>query len=108
MTGADRKLLRLEALVASPPTSTCEEIISMLEKVASERPDMVRIDIYYAGSQPSVTPTSGYQNDPSGKRREIPSVYVNGACVASGEAPDGAALREAVEREIANGKETWQ
>ena len=54
--------MRLEAIVASPPSAKCKVIIAMLEKAVSKHPDVLVLDIYFAGEAPGTEPTKGYQN----------------------------------------------
>lgn len=89
--------IRIEILVASPPTSKCKELIDLIEGFVERYPDQLRLDIYYAGSKMSVEPTEGYQNDPDGKRRKVPSAYVDGGKVASDEIPSEKEISDIIE-----------
>jgi hypothetical protein len=100
------KRLRIEALIASPPTPKCEEILAMLEEVSSIHPDEVRVDVYMAGEQPGVTPTKGYEC--SDKYRTIPCVYVNGMALTFGGVPQRASLDLMLAEELAKGPEGWE
>jgi hypothetical protein len=97
--------LRLEALVAYPPTARCRKVLELLKTVLAEFPDQVRLDIYYAGESPGVTPSRGYQN--LDKRKTVPSGYVNGRMFLSGELPEPGTLRREVETELARGPAAW-
>ncbi|MEI6309672.1 MAG: hypothetical protein WCP58_08535 [bacterium] len=97
--------LRLEALIASPPTKKCREIIVMLEELVEAFPDQVRLDVYLAGEQPSVQPTLGYQS--FGKSKKIPSAFINGKVVAVREAPAKESLRKALEEELSLRCDQW-
>ena len=92
--------IRLEVLVASPPTSKCLSLIELMKKLLEEYPDKLRLDIYYAGEKPSVVPTKGYQHDPDRKRRKIPSAYINGRKVASRVIPDISYIKKILEEEL--------
>ncbi len=105
---SEDKMMRIELLVASPPTSKCKKLISMMEEFVGSFPDRIRLDIYYAGSKMSNVPTDGYQKDPDGKRRKVPSAYVNGKKVTSDEVPPKEKIEEIVERELEKGPERWQ
>ncbi len=98
--------LRLEALVAYPPTARCKEILALLKAIVTEYPDQVRLDIYYAGESPDATPSKGYQG--LDKRKTVPSGYVNGRMLISGDLPTLDALREEIDSEIAKGPSEWQ
>lgn len=104
----EEDIMRIELLVASPPTSKCKKLIEMMEDFVEKHPDMVSLDIYYAGSKPFVVPTRGYQKDPDGKRRKVPSAYVNGKKVASDEVPSREAVSSIIEKELKKGPEGWQ
>lgn len=87
--------IRLEILVASPPTKKCKAIIAMFEKFLLEFPDQLQLDIYYAGEPMTAKPTDGYKKE-TGKIRKIPSAYVNGKNVASKEVPDEQLVRDEI------------
>ena len=98
--------LRLEALVAYPPTARCREILTLLKTIVAEYADQVRLDVYYAGESPDAMPTKGYQG--LDKRKTVPSGYVNGRMILSAEVPTLEALRAKIDAEIAQGPSTWQ
>ncbi|MGE5340568.1 MAG: hypothetical protein ACM3SY_03720 [Candidatus Omnitrophota bacterium] len=98
--------MRLEVLVASPPTSKCKKVIGLMEEMVAAYPGKLKLDIYYAGGQLTITPTGGFQAE--GKSKKIPSSFVNGWQVASGDIPDPAELRETVSREISKEEEFWE
>ena len=98
--------LRLEALVAYPPTARCREILTLLKKLVAEFPDQVRLDVYYAGESPEGTPTKGYQG--LDKRKTVPSGYVNGRMLLAADVPTLEALRAEIDAEIAQGPSEWQ
>ncbi|MEJ5315687.1 MAG: hypothetical protein WHS63_01630 [Tenuifilum sp.] len=93
--------VRLEVLVASPPTKKCKAIISMFERFLSEFPGKLKLDIYFAGEPMTGTPTEGFRKE-SGKIRKIPSAYVNGINVASKEVPDEEIVRQAIVKVLNN------
>ena len=98
--------MRLEVLVAAPPTSKCKKVIGLMEEMVAAYPDKLKLDIYYAGSQLTIKPTSGFQAE--GKSKKIPSSFVNGCLVASGEIPDSTELREIVAQEVSKREESWE
>ncbi len=100
------RLMRLEILVASPPTSKCKQIIGSMKAIVEKHPDRLRLDIYYAGMQLTIIPTRGYQCE--GKLKKVPSVYVNGICVANGEVPDFLEVEKVVEEELSRGIHYWE
>lgn len=98
--------LRLEALVAYPPTARCREILTLLKTIVAEYADQVRLDVYYAGESPDAMPTKGYQG--LDKRKTVPSGYVNGRMILAAEVPTLEALRAEIDAQIAQGPSTWQ
>ncbi len=97
--------MRLEAIVASPPTAKCKVIIAMLEKAVSAHPDVLVLDIYFAGEAPGTEPTKGYQN--TGKIKRVPSVFVNGKRIAEAAVPDQAVLDAEITAALEGGSQTW-
>ena len=100
------KRLRLEALMAYPPTARCREILALLKTIATEYSDQIRLDVYHAGESPYVTPTRGYQAQD--KRKTVPSAYINGRVIICGSIRAIEALREEVEAELKRGPAEWQ
>jgi len=103
---SEARRMRLEILAASPPTSKCKQIISSMKAIAEKHPDQLRLDIYYAGMQLTIIPTRGYQCE--GKLKKVPSVFVNGICVANGEVPDFVEVEKVVEEELSRGFHYWE
>lgn len=97
--------LRLEALVAYPPTARCKQVLDLLKTLLAAYPDHLRLDIYYAGEAPDVTPTRAYQT--LDKRKTIPSGYINGRALLAKELPTLEALRQEVEAELQRGPAAW-
>lgn len=104
--GNEGRRMRLEILVASPPTSKCQHIISSMEAFVAKYPEQLRLDIYYAGMQLTIKPTRGYQVE--GKLKKVPSVFVNGICVANGEVPDFDEVEVVLESELSKGPQYWE
>jgi hypothetical protein len=103
---AQNPRLRIEALVAYPPTIFCKQILTLLKTIVAEYPDQVRMDVYYAGETPDATPTRGYQG--LDKRKTVPSGYVNGRMIISSDVPTLEAMRALIDEEIAKGPSGWQ
>jgi len=70
------KKMRLELLVASPPTKKCKNLIAIFEQFISVFPDL-KLDIYYAGTPPTVNTSKGYKTNID-KRVKIPIGFING------------------------------
>ena len=99
------KRLRLEAMLAGPPTKRCKEIRAALEQTVAAFPGRVRLDVYYAGERPDTTPTPGFQNNV--KHQQIPCAYVNGEPVDPSEHADPARLAKLVEAALALDPAGW-
>ena len=98
--------MRLEVLVASPPTGRCKRILALMTAEVERHPELTRLDIYHAGSEASVRPTDAFAN--LGKRKKVPSAYVNGRVVAEREPPEEDKLRAIIDEELARGPAGWQ
>lgn len=98
--------MRIEALIASPPTPKCELILGMLEEASAAYPETLRVDVYLAGEQPGMTPTRGYQS--SEKLKRVPCLFVNGKVLAQGEVPERGRLQALIEEELSRGSENWE
>lgn len=105
-TETPTKRLRLEALLAYPPTTRCREILALLKAIVADYPDQVRLDVYYAGESPGAMPTRGYQA--LDKRKTVPSGYLNGRMILCGDIPTLEALRRDVDAELQHGPAEWQ
>ncbi|MFW9922192.1 MAG: hypothetical protein ACFFDW_02775 [Candidatus Thorarchaeota archaeon] len=70
------KKMRLELLVASPPTKKCKNLIEIFEGFIANSSDL-KLDIYYAGTPPTVNTTKGFKTNID-KRVKIPIGFING------------------------------
>lgn len=99
--------MRLEVLVACPPTAKCKQVIRIMEKQLIEHPGKLKLDIYYAGMQLNISPTAGFQNE--GKFKKIPSIFVNGIPVPYENNPS---IEEDVslltQNQLNQGAQNWQ
>lgn len=102
---SESKKMRLEAIVASPPTSKCKEILAMMEAAVSAQPELLTLNIYFAGEAPDVTPSKGYQS--KGKFKRVPSIFVNGALIGETIVPSRDALDIAIHAAIEKGPQSW-
>lgn len=105
MTETDSKRLRVEAMLAGPPTKRCKELRAALEQAAVAFPDRVRLEVYFAGERSAVAPTKGFQNNV--KHQAIPCAYVNGACVDAGDPPTAAKFEKAIGAALALDPAEW-
>lgn len=98
--------LRLEAIVASPPTKKCKTTLALLEEMTRRFPDQVRLDVYGLGWRWEVTPTMSCLSDY--KTWRVPSAYVNGRPVSKAAAPDPEELEARIREELAKGPAAWE
>lgn len=94
--------LRVELLLACPPTRKCRAIRDLAREAAEKFPGRLRIDEYEAGTACPVAPTDGYRRARSGtgKFKKIPSVFVNGVEVSAGEAPERESFFRIIEEQL--------
>ncbi len=99
MTGGP---LRIELLLACPPTRKCRAIRELANEAMERYPGQLRIDEYEAGTACPVTPTNGYRSARSGKGKfkKIPSVFVNGVEVSAGEPPEREVFFRVIEEQF--------
>lgn len=100
--------MRIEVLVAYPPTEKCKMILAMVrEAVANDA--RLRLDVYESGTMPSGKPTAGWLKPPPqadhGKFKKIPSLYVNGCPLACGEVPDKESFIKMIAEQL---EKEWQ
>ena len=100
--------LRIEVLVAYPPTDKCKALLSLAREIVAAD-SRLRLDVYESGSSLCVKPTDGWMKPPPkadhGKFKRIPCVYVNGMPLVSGEVPTAEAFRQIVAEQLG---EPWQ
>ena len=98
--------LRLEAIVASPPTKKCRATLEVMEEMTRCFADEVRLDIYNLGRNWSAAPTMSCLSEY--KTWRVPSVYVNGRPVSKAGPPDAEALEAKIREELAKGPDAWE
>ena len=101
---SEHKKIRIEAIVASPPTAKCKEILTILEAAVSAHPDLLTLNIYLAGEAPDVEPSKGYIA--KGKFKRVPSVFVNGELIAETIVPSQSLLDTAIKAALEKGSLT--
>jgi hypothetical protein len=96
------ELMRIELLLACPPTRKCRAIRELANAAITKCPGRIRIDEYEAGTACPITPTDGYRRARSGKGKfkKVPSVFVNGVEMAVGDAPDREAFFELIANQL--------
>ncbi len=107
------KIIKVEVLIATPPTSKCEETIANLEELVRRYPEDVRLVVFRRGidfTPPELRPVE-YQcadytppKDVSvqmrtliNKGRGVPSCVIDGELFSAFEVPDLAALEAKIQ-----------
>jgi hypothetical protein len=98
--------MRLEAIVASPPTKKCRATLELMEEMTRRFPDEVRLDVYALGRNWAVTPTMSCMAEHKSWR--VPSSYVNGRPISKAGPPDAEALEAKIREELAKGPDAWE
>ncbi|MEM2896298.1 MAG: hypothetical protein QXG01_01785 [Candidatus Bathyarchaeia archaeon] len=104
------KDILIEAYVAYPPTSLCNQIICIIEEVANEFKDKTEVRVWMKGHGiktrggeflSSLTFTPGLQK--ASKESIIPAIIINGKLVFEKIAPSKDELRRFIIQELENG-----
>lgn len=103
---APQQRLRLEAIIASPPTKKCRATLKLMEEMARRFPDEVRLDVYDLGRNWPSTPTMSCLSEY--KTWRVPSAYVNGHPVSKAGPPDAETLEAKIREELAKGPDAWE
>lgn len=98
--------MRLELLLAGPPTKKCLFLKEIFTQFVMENP-LLRLDIYYAGSSIQIPTTKGYKKTID-KRIKIPMVFINGAPVPKKFHSDIDYLRSQINLELSKSEQHWQ
>lgn len=96
--GATMQKIRVELLVAWPPTSSCNQLIELAKRVASEFGENVEINVYYRGQPYPVEPTVGFMY--ARKTLFIPAILVDGKVLAERELPTEEMLRKVIKGKL--------
>ena len=101
----ERKM-RIELLLASPPTKKCLFLKDTFTKFITEN-SLLRLDIYYAGDSITISTTKGYKKTLD-KRIKIPMIFINGNPVPKEYHTDISFLKSQITMELAKGEQQWQ
>ncbi len=101
-----QKRLRLEVVIAGPPTQKCRATVAVMEEMTRRFPDLVRLDVYVWGQTPPVTTTVSYRAQR--KYCRVPAVYINGRLVTKQVVPESRKVDARIREELAKGPEGWQ
>ncbi len=80
--------IRIELLLASPPTKKCQKLLQIFEEIKDELDKNITIDVYYAGMSNEKNPSEGYKKAVRSKRIRIPASFINGEKYSSKSLPN--------------------
>ena len=90
--------IRVELLLAWPPTSLCKRLDEIANKVAAEFGESVEVNVCYRGQTYSSLPTAGFMQ--ARKWMQIPAILVDGELVAQKELPTEESLRAMINKKL--------
>lgn len=82
------KIIKLEALIAWPPTSKCKEAVGILEEVVRRYPDEVRLVVFKRGMQDFPEKPSAIMMTLIHKSSTVPACIVDGQLFSTSDIPD--------------------
>ena len=83
-----KKVIVVEALIGSPPTSKCEETMRILGELILRHPDELRLVVFKRGIDVYPDEASNGMKVLMQKGSPIPAVIVNGTIFSSCKVPD--------------------
>lgn len=81
------KMVKLEALIAWPPTSKCQQTIEVLEEVVRRHPDEVKLVVFRRGMHEFSEKPSATMAVLIYKGSIVPACLVNGELFCRGQVP---------------------
>ena len=78
-----RKIIKVEALIASPPTSKCEEMMKILEEIIRRHPDELQLVVFKRGIDFLSDEASGGMKNLMQKGSPVPACLVNAVLFSS-------------------------
>ena len=97
--------MRLELLLAAPPTRRCKALEEMFKQFVSENPKL-KLDIYYAGTACSIPTTRGFKKTIN-KTIKIPMAFINGKPIPKELHNDIEKIRAILSEEFSKGENNW-
>jgi hypothetical protein len=97
------KSVKLEALIAWPPTSKCRETIEVLEEVVRRHPDEVRLVVFKRGTREFPETPSPSMSTLMHKGSTVPACLVDGFLLSSCQVPKLNDLEAKVEEALGAG-----
>lgn len=92
------KIIKVEALIASPPTSKCQETINTLEELIRRHPDECRLTVFTRGVDFIPDEASAGMKCLIQKSSPVPTVVVNGMFFSSRSVPNMEELEARVQQ----------
>lgn len=89
--------IKLEALIAWPPTSMCDKTIAVMEEVVRRHPDELRLVVFKRGVDIFPDDASVGMRNLMQKNCAVPACVVNGVLFSAHEVPDLEALEARVQ-----------
>jgi hypothetical protein len=97
------KSVKLEALIAWPPTSKCRETIEVLEEVVRRHPDAVRLVVFKRGTREFPEQPGPSMLTLMHKGSTVPACLVNGRFFSSCQVPKLEELEAKVQEALGAG-----
>jgi len=91
------KIIKLEALIAWPPTSKCQETIQVMEEIVRRHPDGLQLVVFKRGVDLFPDDASAGMKNLMMKGCQVPACVVNGVLFCAKEVPDLEALEARVQ-----------
>ncbi len=95
------KKVLLEALIASPPTSKCQETMGILEDLICRHPDELRLVVFRRGIDLNLDEASSGMKIHVLKGSPVPAVLVEGMYFSSCKVPDREELEATIQKALA-------
>jgi hypothetical protein len=96
------KIIKVEALIASPPTSKCQETINVLEELVRCHPDECRLTVFTRGVDFIPDEASAGMKCLIQKSSPVPTVVVNGMFFSSRSVPNMEELEARVQQVLSS------
>lgn len=91
------RIIKLEALIAWPPTSLCEETIGVMEDVVRHHPDQLQLLVFKRGVDLIPDDASAGMKNLMMKGCQVPACVVNGVLFCACKVPNPAELEARVQ-----------
>jgi hypothetical protein len=96
------KIGKLEALIASPPTEKCKEMMAMLEGYVRRYPEKLRLIVYTRGVDLFPDEATGGMKTMFQKGSPVPTLVVNGMFFSSNVIPNRDELETRIQQLLQN------